>query len=131
MRLIVKLACGHVLPPEQVTEWPAPGAVAYCTEHQRKMLVAAIETREYHVTCNACRYGRWCGQSINTAKLLASRHELAHPFHIITVDFMRHPDTYEAFIKNYGKSRAVRWFINGPLFIMRSADKIAEDKPPF
>ena len=95
------------------------------------LLVAAIETREYHVKCHTCRFGKWCGQSKQQAEQVANRHESTHAFHVLSIDYLRYPDTYEAFRANYGRSRQVQWFINGPKLVMRSGERIAEDVPPF
>jgi hypothetical protein len=40
--------------------------------------VMAIETREYHVKCQDCRYGKWTGQDVTYARLLRSEHRQDH-----------------------------------------------------
>lgn len=46
----------------------------------RKLL--AVESREYHVKCDSCRFGRWCGQDERRAKMLAANHIQGHDMHI-------------------------------------------------
>lgn len=47
---------------------------------RRRLL--AVETREYHIKCDDCRFSRWCGQDEPGARRTAARHNANHVVHI-------------------------------------------------
>jgi hypothetical protein len=63
------LQCGHTLVADG---YPQRLACPHCDAFRK---VIAVECREWHIKCNACRYGRWFGQDIYAARFAASNHK--------------------------------------------------------
>lgn len=75
------LACRHTLTVRSVAD--IVGAYLDCGEcggTQRKLL--AVECREWHLHCDDCRYGKWCGQSKDEAEYYARHHNRSHTTHV-------------------------------------------------
>jgi hypothetical protein len=97
MRLAVSLECGH-----RISSVIAGDGRYYCLICNLFAAPLAFETREWHVKCTVCRYGRWFGQDEVVAKA-------AHRQHFCTVDYLCHPVSKKFVRSLYG--RRVKVFI--------------------
>jgi hypothetical protein len=81
--MIVELKeCHHVY---GMRGWPSDKF--FCDRCNITRGLFAIECREWKVSCNTCRYARWCGQSKDNANILSNRHK-----HYCTVDYVTNDD---------------------------------------
>lgn len=90
MILAVALQCGHVTFGEIGPDWFTCPDCCFDVKPQ------AFETREWHVKCQQCRYGRWFGQDVVSAKR-------AHSQHRTQVNFMSRQDKRDKVREIYGR----------------------------
>jgi hypothetical protein len=94
--MIYQLACKHIFQTSAANALPKTRED--CPVHLTAAVpVIAVECREWHMKCQNCRYGRWCGQSPDLAMQLAREHTRKHAMHVARVDFMRYEPTYKRF----------------------------------
>lgn len=104
----VMLSCGTITLIEDV--WSKVNA--QCPIHHMPDVITAIETREWHVKCHSCRYGRWVGASNALALIVERKHLANKPDHKTSVDFIVPDDVREKWRQVFGRKRFPRRFIN-------------------
>ena len=92
------LACTHTGDARSLADMREIMTCPVC-DTRRKLL--AIESREWHVSCEDCTFGRWCGSSEDLASSVAVRHRMGHRVH---VDWTRHPDTVKQIKEIFGRT---------------------------
>jgi hypothetical protein len=105
----VQLSCGNI----QVVKnaWEVTHVV--CTVHGMPDSIVAIETREWHIRCNDCRYAKWCGASLANIRIVERKHYVSKPNHTMGApQFMTPDDVRERWRKVYGRKRTPRRYIN-------------------
>lgn len=117
----VLLSCGTETYCDNI--WISVGMM--CPVHHMWDVIDAIETREWHVTCHSCRYGRWAGMSHQTARILERRHLVSKPGHNTTIDFQVPEDVREKWRQVFGRKRHPARFIG----IKYTNIEIGKDQP--
>lgn len=87
--MLARLACMH----DAVYRSNELQANMHCKECGKLAKLIAVETREWHVRCQAkgCTYSRFAGASETNANLMANRHTRSTNHPDISVDYMREP----------------------------------------
>lgn len=83
-----KLECGHTVsgPASLVS------GTLECPWHLQRSQIADIVTEEWRAKCRNCTYGRWAGQSENTAHIFAAGHKRRNSGHVVNVFYAVNPD---------------------------------------
>jgi len=129
--MLYQLSCSHVV---VARDWPMP--VTGCPHGQCEGImrnVIAVEIRQHHAYCvsSGCRFGKWLGQDIATAKRETEKHALNRPGHTVCLDFMSFPDHLKH-LRKYFPAKTKPYIIPfDPKAVITQLDPVNELEPPF
>lgn len=91
--IMYKLLCGNTVKgPYSLVSGSLP-----CPKHGNEPTqIIAVQVMEWHVGCENCNYGRWAGQSSDTAEVFASGHRSHNPGHKPYAHYVTNPDALRA-----------------------------------
>ena len=107
-RFEVMLSCGTITIDDNVWE----NTHHHCPIHNVPDTIDAIETREWHVRCQMCRFGKWVGNSVADARIAERKHLTSKPGHHVQYGFVTPDDIREKWRSVFGRKRYPRRFIN-------------------
>lgn len=106
----VLLACGCVVRADVLRDFPHHIA---CEQHwgsgalgHVEQAVVAVEAREWHVKCQTCRFGRYCGQSRSNAQMWYNQHE-----HYCVLDYIVKLSVKNKLRVHYNPRRVRFWIV--------------------
>jgi|ERR1700722_7990175 len=77
----------------------------------RETAIMAFETREWHVKCSACRFGKWTGKDEAAAHRARANHARTKQHYGIMVDFLIPDDVKKLWRVHYGRNRVPARFM--------------------
>lgn len=94
-----QLECGHIVagPATLVS------GTLWCARDQERYEITDVQVEEWHATCNRCTYGRWAGQSRDTANIFANGHIRHYRGHMVNVNYSANPEAQKT------KDKFDRW----------------------
>lgn len=101
----VLLQCGHRTVWIYRTGVRIPPPTFVCPECNADHEPVAMESREWHAKCSmqGCSWGRWAGQSEDTAKRYRRDHWRLHTRHVTSLGYVPVPDKVEMIREAYGR----------------------------